>query len=65
MDVQKRYGYFVEIQHLGGLCCPQCKTPVEQSKVHGWDRVPYTIAVSAAGSTMRLLKCAARHVPLL
>ena len=40
MDEQKCYDYLVEILHPHGLCCPECKTPVEQSKVHRRDRAP-------------------------
>ena len=34
MDEQKCYDYLVEILHPDGLCCPECESPVEQSKVH-------------------------------
>jgi hypothetical protein len=37
MDEQKCYDYLVEILHPGGLCCPECEDPVEQSKVHRRD----------------------------
>ena len=40
MDEQKCYDYLVEILHPNGLCCPECKTPVEQSTVHRRDRAP-------------------------
>lgn len=40
MDEQKCYDYLVEVLHPDGLCCPECKTPVEQSKVHRRDRAP-------------------------
>ena len=40
MDEQKCYDYLVEILHPDGLCCPECKTPVEQAKVHRMDRAP-------------------------
>jgi hypothetical protein len=40
MDEQKCYDYVVEILHPGGLCCPECKSPVEQSKVPRRDRAP-------------------------
>ena len=40
MDEQKCYDFLVKILHLGGLCCPRCKTPAEQSKVHRRDRAP-------------------------
>jgi hypothetical protein len=40
MDEQKCYDYLVEILHPDGLCCPECKSPVEQSKVHRRDRAP-------------------------
>ena len=40
MDEQKCYEYLLEILHPGGLCCPECKTPVEQSTVHRRDRAP-------------------------
>jgi hypothetical protein len=40
MDEQKCYDYLVEILHPDGLCCPECESPVEQSKVHRQDRAP-------------------------
>ncbi len=40
MDEQKCYDYLVEILHPNGLCCPECDTPAEQSKVHRRDRAP-------------------------
>ena len=40
MDEQRCYDYLVEILHPDGLCCPECKTPVVQSKVHRRDRTP-------------------------
>lgn len=40
MDDQKCYDYLVEIPHPDGLGCPECKTPVERSKVHRRDRAP-------------------------
>ena len=40
MDEQKCYDYLIKILHPDGLCCPECKTPVEQSKVHRRDRAP-------------------------
>jgi hypothetical protein len=40
MDEQKCYDYLVELLHPNGLCCPECKTPVEHSKVHRRDRAP-------------------------
>lgn len=40
MDEEKCYDYLVDILHPDGLCCPVCGMPVEQSKVHRWDRAP-------------------------
>jgi hypothetical protein len=40
MDEQKCYDYLVRILLPEGLRCPECETPVEQSKVHRHDRVP-------------------------
>jgi transposase-like protein len=40
MDEEKCYDYLVDILHPNGLCCPECETPVEQSRVHRRDRAP-------------------------
>jgi hypothetical protein len=40
LDEQKCHDKLVEILHPGGLCCPPCRRPVAESKVHRRDRVP-------------------------
>jgi hypothetical protein len=40
LDEQKCHDLLLEILHPGGLCCPQCRRPVSESKVHRWDRAP-------------------------
>lgn len=49
MDEQKCYNFLVEILHFCGLCCPQCKIPAEQSKVHRRDRAPILYYRCACG----------------
>ena len=40
LDEQKCHDKLLEILHAGGLCCPQCRRPVSESKVHRRDRAP-------------------------
>lgn len=40
MDEEKCYEFLVSMLHPDGLCCPACKKPVEDSRVHRRDRAP-------------------------